>query len=82
MVNYDPQRNAGACSALFLPTPSRRAGSELRGQGESPVEVPAAPVPTMLRVPGHPSGVFGIQREACQENEGCEVGLEFGQSEF
>lgn len=63
----------------FVPAnPSRRAGSELRGQGESPVELPAAPAPTVLRVPGHPSGVFDIQRETCQEIGGCEAGLEFG----
>lgn len=59
----------------FVPAnPSRRAGSELRGQGESPVELPAAPVPTVLRVPGHPSSGFGIQWETCQEN-GMDVRL-------
>lgn len=67
----------------FVPAnPSRRAGSELRGQGQSPGELPAAPVPTVLRVPGYPSAGFGIQRETCQENGGCEAGLEFGQPEF
>lgn len=71
------------CLWCFVPVnPSRRAGSELCGQAESPVELPAAPVPTGLRVPAHPSDVFDIQREMCQENRGCETGLEFGQPKF
>lgn len=44
--------------------------------------LPAAPVPTLLRVLGHPSGVFGTQRETCQENGGCEARLEFVQLRF